>query len=449
MRPTGRGTGARARGGAIMTLAFYRLLGTLGLPLIRGYLAWRRVQGKEDADRFGERLGHPGRPRPDGTLVWVHAASVGESLSLLPLVERLGVARPGINILITTGTVTSAALLAERLPNGAIHQYVPVDRRAYVRRFLDHWRPDLVLWAESEFWPNLITEPAARSVPMVLVQGRVSAGSFRGWQRAPGLIRLLLSGFRLCLGQSEGDAERLRRLGAPVARCVGNLKYAAPPLPADADTLAALETAIDGRPMWLAASTHAGEEDIAGRAHGRLADSHPGLLTVIVPRHPTRGGDVSRALAATGLVVARRGAGEIPTSTTQVYVADTLGELGLFYRLAEIVYVGKSLVPLGGQNPLEPARLDCALLFGPHTANFADITDRLTTAKAALEVADETALADAVHALLNEPTRRQAMAKAAHAVADAEADSLDAVIEELMPFLEACAPSPPEDHARA
>ncbi len=432
-----------------MTLAFYRLLGTLGLPLIRAYLTWRRVQGKEDADRFGERLGVPGRRRPDGTLIWVHAASVGESLSLLPLVERLGAARPGINILLTTGTVTSAALMAERLPAGAIHQYVPVDRRTYVRRFLDHWRPDLVLWAESEFWPNLVTEPAARGVPMVLVQGRVSAGSFRGWRRAPGLIRGLLSGFRLCLGQSEGDAERLRRLGAPVARCVGNLKYAAPPLPADADALTALRTAVDGRPLWLAASTHAGEEDMAGRVHDRLAGDHPGLLTIVVPRHPTRGGGIARALSAAGLSVARRGGGALPTAETQVYVADTLGELGLFYRLTEIAFVGKSLISQGGQNPLEAARLDCALLFGPQMMNFADIARRLTAAGGALEVADEGGLAEAVTALLADAPRRRAMARAGQSVATAEAGSLDAVQAELMPFLEACTPLPWEDHAGA
>ena len=432
-----------------MTLALYRLISTLGLPLIRAYLARRRSQGKEDAARFGERLGIAGRPRPAGALVWVHAASVGESLSLLPLIERLGTARPGLNVLVTTGTVTSATLMAERLPECAVHQYVPVDRRAYVRRFLDHWRPDLVLWAESEFWPNLVTEPAARGIPMVLVQGRVSPGSFRGWRRAPGLIRRLLAGFRLCLGQSEGDAERLRRLGAPVARCVGNLKYAAPPLPAEDDVLADLQQAIAGRPRWLAASTHAGEEIMIGRVHQRLVDDHPGLISLVVPRHPRRGPDVARAVAASGLRVARRSAGETPTAETDVYIADTLGELGVFYRLADVVFVGKSMFARGGQNPLEPARLDCALVFGPYMTNFVDATDRLTGAGAALEMTDEAAMGDTVGALLSDPARCRTMAEAGRAVADAEASSLDAVIAELAPFLEACAPTQQEDHASA
>lgn len=418
-----------------MMLAAYRWATYLGAPLIRLYLSLRMARGKEDAERFGERLGRPGRPRPDGPLVWVHAASVGESLSMLPLIQRLLDERPGLHVLMTTGTVTSARLMAERLPEGAFHQYVPVDRLPYVRRFLDHWRPDLVLWAESEFWPNLLGEPAARGIPAILINGRVSPRSFAGWRRFEGSIRRLLSGFALCLGQTEADARRLVQLGATGAKCLGNLKFAAPPLPADPGKLEELEKAVGVRPLWLAASTHPGEEETAGRVHGQLLASHPGLLTVIVPRHPERGAGIAAALRASGLAVSRRSAGEAITPATDIYVADTLGELGLFYRLAGVVFVGKSLAPRGGQNPLEAARLDCALLHGPHMTNFEDIAKALAAAGASLAVDGEAGLAAALERLLGDEGERKRMAAAALALASAQTGILDAVMAELAPFL--------------
>ena len=418
-----------------MILSLYRALTTAGWPLIRLYLAYRRANGKEDQKRFAERLGFPGLPHPGGRLVWIHAASVGESLSMLPLVGRLRADRSGVGVLVTTGTVTSARLMDERLPEGVFHQYVPVDRVGYVRRFLDHWHPDLALWVESEFWPNMINETAARGIPMVLVNGRISGKSFTGWQRFDGMIAKLMSRFTLCLGQTEGDAERLGRLGAPKARCVGNLKFAAPPLPVDSAELNCLKSAIDGRPIWLAASTHSGEEEIAGRVHQRLKDVHSGLLTIIVPRHPDRGPDIAAALRAAGLDVALRSAAEEITPGTDVYVADTLGELGLYYRLAGVVFIGKSLVPLGGQNPLEAARLDCALVHGPHMANFEEISHRLKKAGAVDKVFEEADMAPVIGRLLAEPGLRSRRAAAAAEIANAEAGVLDAVMAELKPFL--------------
>ena len=231
-----------------MILSLYRCFGTLGGPLISLYLKKRKRLGKEDPLRFDERLGRASRARPEGALVWLHAASVGESLSLLPLIERLRDTCPAVTCLITTGTVTSAKLLAERLPDGVLHQYVPVDRPQYVRQFFDHWRPDLVLWSESDFWPNLVSEPARRGIPLILVNGRISPKSFRGWRRFPGVIRSLLGGFSLWLGQTETDAERLRQLGAPIVRCVGNLKFAVKPLPAKDADLAPLKQALSSRP---------------------------------------------------------------------------------------------------------------------------------------------------------------------------------------------------------
>ena len=414
----------------------YHALTVLVGPLLPFYLKRRMARGKEDSQRISERLGQPGRPRPEGKLVWLHAASVGESLSLLPLVERLAARLPAprpITVLVTTGTVTSAKLMAERLPTGAIHQFVPVDRPAYVRRFLDHWRPDLVLWAESDFWPNLLAGIAGRNVPLVLVQGRISARSFAGWQRARGFIRTVLGRFTLCLTQTPGDAERLAALGAREVRCLGNLKMAVPPLPHQPAELAELQQVIGNRPLWLAASTHAGEEAAAARIHQRLAARFPRLLTIIVPRHPHRGPDVAAEVKALGLDAALRSAGQGPD--TAIYVADTMGELGLFYRLCPIVFMGKSLSVGGGQNPFEPALLGAAVLFGPRMSNFPDMAPVMAAAGAAILVADEAGLAESIGDLLADPAKLATRRAAAQAWAEAEAGALEAVMAALEPFL--------------
>lgn len=401
-------------------------------PLIPVYLARRMARGKEDKARFAERLGQPGRPRPPGPLVWLHAASVGESLSLLPLVERLA-ARPGLGLLMTTGSVTSARLMARRLPAGVLHQFVPVDRPAYVRRFLDHWRPDLVLWAESDFWPNMLAAISARGTPLVLVQGRVSPRSFAGWKKAPGFIRRVLANFTLCLGQTEDDRTRLAALGAHDSRCLGNLKLAQPPLPCDEAELERLKTVIGARPLWLAASTHAGEEAIAAGVHRRLKASHPDLLTLIVPRHHNRGPAIAGELAAPGRDIRLRSQGD--ECGGDLTIADTMGELGLFFRLAPIVFVGKSLTVEGGQNPFEPARLGAAVLFGPRMSNFPDMAPAMIAAGAATEVADEAALAEAVAALLADPAGLAAQRQAALDWALAGAGALERIEAALAPFL--------------
>jgi 3-deoxy-D-manno-octulosonic-acid transferase len=412
-----------------MILGLYRSLTTLGGPLIDLYLARRLARGKEDAARFGERKGVAGKARPQGPLVWLHAASVGEAVSMLPIVEALQ-GRGGLTMLVTTGTVTSAAMMAQRLPQGAIHQFVPVDRPVWVRRFLDHWQPALALWVESEFWPNLLIETARRKIPLVLLNGRVSDRSFRRWHRMPGFIGQLLSGFSLCLGQTEEDARRLVLLGAPKAACAGNLKFAAPALPADPDTLASLREALGERPRWLAASTHAGEEAVAGRVHQALAI--PGLVTLIVPRHPERGAAIAEELRALGLNPTRRSLGE---PIREVYIADTLGELGLFYRASPLVFMGKSLIGQGGQNPLEPARLAASVLFGPHMGNFADIVERMKAAGAAKEVADEGALVATLAERFADPALVEAEGRRAQSFASGEDGVLAAVIEAIEPLL--------------
>lgn len=415
-----------------MIHGLYRIASHLLGPAISVYLNRRMARGKEDPARFSERMGVAGRDRPPGRLVWLHAASVGEALSLLPLVDRL-LARD-LRVLMTTGTVTSAKLMAERLPPAAIHQFVPVDRPAWVRRFLDHWRPDLVLWSESDFWPNILAQVKARGIPLILVQGRVSAKSLAGWQRARDFIATLLGHFDLCLGQTPGDAERLSQLGGRDCRCLGNLKQSVPPLPCEAAELDDLRRMVADRPLWLAASTHAGEERIVARVHAHLVQRFPGLLTVIAPRHPHRGVEVQSELKAMGVTCHLRSAGEVPADG--IYVADTMGELGLFYRLAPIVFMGKSLSVEGGQNPFEPARLGAAVLFGPRMSNFPDMVLSMLESGAGEMVVDEDDLARAVAALLADPALLACRRTAAQAWSEAEAGALDAVMQALSPWLE-------------
>lgn len=417
-------------------IAAYRGATWLVAPLVRLYLHRRIAQGKEDAARLPERRGESCRLRPPGPLVWLHAASVGESQSALALVGRILDFRDDIHVLVTSGTVTSAKLLESRLPPRAMHQFVPVDLAAWVRRFHDRWRPNLALFVESEFWPNLVLETAARGCPLVLVNGRLSARSFARWRRAPGFARMLLGRFALCLGQTEQDRDRLAALGAPRTEYLGNLKYSAAPLPADQGALEELRRAADARPLWLAASTHPGEEELAADAHEALAGRHPGLLTVIVPRHPARGDEIASMLSARGLRVRRRSSGQSPAPEDDVYIADTLGELGLFYRLAEIVFIGGSTGSLGGHNPLEAAQLHCAVLHGPDMANFRTVAADLKAAGAAVEVADAVELANEVDRLLRDDSARKDLANGARKVTAANADALDRVMEALTPFLE-------------
>ncbi len=408
-----------------------------GAPLLRAHLRWRAARGKEVAERLGERRGE-GAARPAGRLLWLHAASVGETLSLLPLLKALTARAPDLSVLVTTGTVTAAALLAQRLPPALAgrveHRFAPLDVPRWVERFLAGWRPDAGALVESELWPNLIRAARRRGVPLALVNARLSERSARRWRRwAPGLAREMLSAFSPVLAQTPADAARLGALGARLALCLGNLKDAAPPLPADPAELARLRDAAAGRPVFLAASTHPGEEAVVLEAHRRAAARVPGLLTVIAPRHPHRGPAV--AAEARGLAVARRAAGEAPGAGTAVYVADTLGELGLLYRLAGVCLVGGSLVPHGGQNPQEPARLGCPILLGPHTANFAEPVARLLAAGGALRVEGNDpagALASLVVGMLSNPDRARAMAEAAAATVAAAEDLPGRVADALL-----------------
>ncbi|NEU11978.1 3-deoxy-D-manno-octulosonic acid transferase [Methylobacterium sp. BTF04] len=405
----------------------------LGEPALAGLLAWRARRGKEDPGRLSERRGLPGRARPVGRLVWMHGASVGEALSLVGLID--GMIARGFSVLVTTGTRSAADLIGRRLQAGAVHQYMPLDAPRWIGRFLDHWRPDLALVAESEIWPNTVVALYERGIPLLLVNGRMSERSFRGWGRTPRTAEALLSRFAICLVQTQDDAERFAKLGAPRVSLAGNLKYDSEVPPADPQQLAHLRDIIGDRPVWVAASTHVGEDALVARVHAALKGRWPRLLTIVVPRHPHRGGDVAACAAAEGLRSVRRSQGGRPHGAVDVYVADTLGELGLFYRLAPLVYLGGSLVPHGGQNPIEPTRLRAAVLHGPHVHNFTEVYRALDAAGGALAVADADALASALADLLADPPRIAAMARAGEAALKPFEGAVERTLAVLDPFI--------------
>ena len=387
-----------------MMLALYRGAAWLSAPLLRRHLARRIPRGKEEEARLGERYGIASLPRPAGRLGWLHGASVGETQSLLPLIAALPAREPGLSLLVTTGTVTASRLIERRRPPRTLHQYLPLDREPWVRSFLDHWRPDFALWVESEFWPILLDAAGRRGIPMALVNGRLSERSLSRWGFAGPLLRPLLARFEVVLAQDEVQARRLADIGAPTPRCLGNLKFAADVLPVDEAALEALQQRLAGREIWLAASTHPGEDAIMAAAHRALAPRHPRLLTVIVPRHAERAPAIAAELAAGGFKVARRSLEEPISNATEIYLADTMGELGLFYRLAPVALVAGSYC-WQGHNPIEPALLGAAVLSGPRVANFRDIFNRMRAADAVtiaaesdLPAAIERGLADAPEA---------------------------------------------------
>jgi 3-deoxy-D-manno-octulosonic-acid transferase len=409
-----------------LSLALYRAATTALEPFAPLLLERRAKAGKEDRARLHERLARPTVMRPSGPLVWLHGASVGESLSILPLVERLRTERPDAAVLVTSGTVTSADLLARRLPAGAIHQFLPVDTPGGAKRFLDHWRPDLAVFVESELWPNLLLSAKARGVKLALVSAKLSDKSYAGWRARPFAAQELFGGFDLILAQDGRAAERLTSLGGMVAG-EADLKFGSDPLPVDAAVLAGLRARLGDRPVLLAASTHPGEDEIVLDAWRALAD-RPRL--VIVPRHPDRGAAIADLALAAGATVGLRS--RTPDDDAEVIVADALGELGLWYRLADLAVVAGSLAPgIGGHNPLEPARLDCPVVSGPHVENWLTVYADLRDADG-VAFADASVLGTRLADLLAGPEilrRQAARAQAFVARRDAEARAgLDRII---------------------
>ena len=416
-----------------MTLRLYRRLSAAAVPLAPALIKRRLKQGKEDPARVGERRGVSEDVRPHGPLVWIHGASVGEVLAAAALIEKLRALN--IRILLTSGTVTSAAIVAKRFPADIIHQYVPYDSPRYVARFLDHWRPSLALFIESDLWPNLILSSAARRLPMVLINGRMSHRSFPRWRRVNATISALLGRFDICLAQSQVDAERFAALGSRNVITTGNLKLDVPAPPADAAKLERLMSVTRGRPIIVAASTHPGEEDMLVDTHRALAGLFPSLLSVVVPRHPDRGETVARIVGATGLRVGLRSQEELPTAATDIYVADTMGELGLFYRLAPIVFMGGSLVPHGGQNPIEAVKLGASIVHGPHVFNFSDVYEALDKAGGARVADTREALIKQLGRLLADPAARETSVAASTRVVEQLGGALERTLAALEPYL--------------
>jgi 3-deoxy-D-manno-octulosonic-acid transferase len=420
------------RNGVSALLSLYAAVTRLLEPFAPVALARRARRGKEDPVRLGERLGRATIRRPEGPLVWLHGVSVGESLSLLPLVSALRARRPDLALLVTSGTRTSADLLAKRLPAGVIHQYAPVDAPGPVNRFLDHWRPVAGVFVESELWPNLIRGARRRGVRLALVSARMTQASAQGWSRAGGAAKTLLGAFDLILPQESLTAARLTALGAKVGPNL-NLKRIGDPLPCDEAELALLRAAVAGRTVILASNTHEGEETIIAEA-ARGVDA----LLLLAIRHPDRGPAVAADLTARGFKVARRSAGEPIASDTAAYVADTVGEMGLFYRLADVAVMGGSFVDgIGGHNPLEPARLGVPVITGPHMFNAAELYDEMFAEVAAIEAIDGAALARHLKGLDAFPHIRRRIAEAGLDYAARQGAALDAALGLIEPLLPA------------
>ena len=420
-----------------LPLLAYRLLTRMLEPLAPRLLDARVKQGKEDEVRVDERLGMPGVARPDGDLIWLHGVSVGETLSLLPVVERIVKARPDLTVLVTSGTLTSAELLARRLPAGVIHQFAPVDAPGVVAAFLEYWRPSLGVFVESELWPNLILAARERKIPLALVSARITEKTAAGWARFPKSARKLLESFDCVLPQDIVSADRLQAMGGRVDGLV-NLKLSGAPLPHDASAFTALSAAIGDRPVVVAASTHEGEEIAIVRALDHLTER---LCLILVPRHPERGPEIATALTRDGYRFALRSRGAQPTAETDIYVADTLGELGLFLRLADVVVMGGSFgsflgrEPWGGHNPLEPARLGKPAVAGPDASNWLAVTGDLVSAGGLSLVASPGDLPAVVAPLLSDPAAARAMGERARRAAADVGAGLDRLWDALQPLL--------------
>ena len=416
-----------------ISLRLYRGSTRVAAPLTSLMLKRRLKRGKENPERIGERHGIPSLARPRGPLVWVHGASVGEILAVFPLLTRIR--KHGFSVLLTSGTVTAAQIASEKLPDGVLHQFLPLDTPKFVKRFLDHWQPNLALLTESELWPNLIMQVSDAGTPLVLINGRLSERSFARWKKMKRTAGALLSRIDLLLVQEPEDARRFAKLGAQRIATTGNLKFDVAPPEADPRSFAELERSLHRRPVILAASTHAGEEEVVIEAHRRLRRTTPGLVTVIVPRHPQRGGAVADVAEQYGMPAALRSRGHLPDRGTEIYVADTIGEMGLYYRLAPIVFMGGSLTKRGGQNPIEPAKIGSAILHGPYVSNFTAIYSELNRARGAATVTDAESLANSLQRLLDDPELVERMKESAYHTVMRMGGALERTLNAIQPYL--------------
>ena len=418
-------------------LKSYRAATRMLSPVLPLWLKRRAAKGKEDPERLAERQGISEYGRPAGHLIWLHAASVGESQMLMPLITRMTETYPDHPIIITTGTLTSAELLAKQLPANVLHQFAPADHPKAVKNFLDHWQPDMAIFAESELWPNMILSTKNRGIPMALINARMSAASMERWaKRGKKSANVLLSSFDLILAADKATADGLSWLLGKEIEASGNLKDAAQALPVDTDKLAQLKTAIGKRKVWLAASTHEGEDGLITKAALDVKRKYPSVLLILAPRHPERAKAVKEIFTKAGLNTLRRSSRRMPSADTDVYMFDSIGHMGLAYRLASVSLIGGSLCKgLSGHNPLEPARLGSAIITGPHIASFADTYMALLAFNGAKRILNNDDLAPAVIKLLGETKHRAARIKAAQQYAQSRDGVLDFVWEKLDPLL--------------
>lgn len=422
-------------GPAPATIRIYSAAADLMAPLAYPRVIAKLTRLGAPESRLRERRGEATEIRPDGSLLWCHAASVGESLSLLPLVKQMAKTRRDLNFLITSGTQTSAEILSNRLPARTQHQFVPLDSRRYMRRFLEHWRPDAAIFVESELWPNMLRETRGSGAPMALVNARISDRSIRNWKRLQTSARYLLNHFEMIHCQDNRTETHLRALGIDRAQRGVNLKALADPLPYDASALTSLQQEIGTRPVWLAASTHPGEDRIALEAHRAILKTHPDALLILVPRHPERAGAIEEQIIQAGLSTKRRSTGQLPASGRAVYLADTLGEMGLWYTLCPLTVLFGSFTDVGGHNPYEPAQAGSFVVHGPHYANFAHAYQELDGSGAGEQVADAAEIASTLSTALSSPEMLEDKRATARAFARRTGDALESLTGSLFKAL--------------
>ncbi len=426
-------SGAKSGNAPTLLLRFYRIVTGLIVPFAYRSVSRKLAAHGVPAQRIHERLGNASLPRPVGSLIWFHAASVGESLSVLTLITRMGERLPGAEFLITSGTATSADLIAKRMPPRTRHQFAPLDATGPVSRFYAHWRPAAGVFVESELWPLMLMDGHAAGVRLALLNARLSAKSVRGWCKRPKTARFVLNLFDLMLTQNRQVADNLLSMGADPARVeVGsNLKSTSAPLPVDAGVLTEMQRALNGRSVWIASSTHPGEEAVVLETHRALLADFPDLMLVLIPRHPERGDEVAGMIGEAGFSQSRRSTGESVRADTQIYLADTLGETGTWYALAPIVFLGGSLRKIGGHNPFEPAQAGAAVITGPHVDNFAETYTPLIASGGAVEAADAGQLADAVTLWLTDDTALGTARAAAGGFVQSQQAVLDRIVDTL------------------
>jgi len=419
-------------------LNYYTKLTNKSDKLLSKLLEWRLKRGKEDATRLNERKGIASKPRPNGTLIWLHAASVGEAQSTLILISSITKEMPNAQFMVTSGTVTSAQVMAKRLPGNAFHQFYPLDHPQWTTAFLDHWRPDLILWMESEIWPNMLSQIKQRQIPTLLINARLSQASFNIWNIFSGSAKKLLANFDLILAQTKDDQDRFVKLGANNVIMTDNIKYSAAPLPVHDADLSTLKNSIGARPLWVYASTHEGEELLACRIHSSLVQKVPDLLTIIVPRHPERRGNIAKTCELMNLETVFRGdTKNLPTDDTAIYVADTLGELGTFYALSDIAMIGRSFSDDGGggHNPIEAAQLGCSVMTGPNIQFQEQLFNEMFIANAAYQMDDKSDLLRSLRGLISDDETRQDAILRAQKFAATKTNVINTVMDNLKPFL--------------